>query len=145
VRWSRNSYPLLPHSGVEGLLWRLPLVSQVTVLQILFTPVPRFAAVGYVAASGIQGRGRQARVLSLTWVLLGRAIRSTGYLRRRPSDLLLLPLVAVGITLVAVPIKTYALSTMNEQGWQTRRADLTGGEGQDEASVVTASAGTVTA
>jgi hyaluronan synthase len=34
-----------------------------------------------------------------------------------------------------MPIKTYALLSMNKQGWLTRRADLTGGEGQDEASL----------
>ena len=37
--------------------------------------------------------------------------------------------------MVALPIKTYALFTMNKQGWLTRRSDLTGGEGQDEASL----------
>ena len=42
--------------------------------------------------------------------------------------------------LVALPIKTYALVTMNKQGWLTRRADLTGGEGQDEASLSRAAA-----
>jgi hyaluronan synthase len=48
---------------------------------------------------------------------------------------LFLPLVALVIALVALPIKTYALFTMNKQGWLTRRPDLTGGEGQSEASL----------
>jgi hyaluronan synthase len=47
--------------------------------------------------------------------------------------------VTLVIVLVALPIKTYALVTMNKQGWLTRRADLVGGEGQDESSL-TASA-----
>ena len=122
----------------DGRLWRVPLVSQVTVLQILFTPVTMFAAVYYVVASASSDRGWQALGLSLAWVLIGRAIRSTSHLRRRPQDLVILPLVAVVIALVALPIKTYALVTMNKQGWLTRRADLTGGEGQDEASLTPA-------
>jgi hyaluronan synthase len=42
--------------------------------------------------------------------------------------------------MVALPIKTYALFTMNKQGWLTRRADLTGGEGQTEASLTSGTA-----
>ena len=138
VRWSRNSYRCYLTAAWNGWLWRVPLVSQVTVLQILFTPVTMFAAVYYVVASSFSDRGGQALALSLAWVLIGRAIRSTSHLRRRPSDLVILPLVAVVIAMVALPIKTYALFTMNKQGWLTRRADLTGGEGQDEASLAPA-------
>ena len=135
IRWSRNSYRCYLTAAWKGWLWRMPLVSQITVLQILFTPVTMFAAVFYVVASGFSDRGWQALTLSLTWVFLGRAIRSYSHLRRRPSDVLILPLVALVIAMVALPIKTYALFTMNKQGWLTRRADLTGGEGQDEASL----------
>jgi hyaluronan synthase len=98
-----------------------------------------FAAVFYVVAAGVGDRGSQALVLALAWVFIGRAIRSYSHLQRRPSDLWILPLVALVIALVALPIKAYALVTMNKQGWLTRRADLTGGEGQDEASLTTTS------
>jgi hypothetical protein len=111
------------------------------VLQILFTPVTMFAAVYYVVASALFHQGSQALVLSLIWVVLGRAIRSASHLRRRPSDVFILPLVAVVIALVALPIKTYGLLTMNKQGWLTRHADLTGGEGQTEASLTTQTVG----
>jgi hyaluronan synthase len=113
----------------------VPAVSQITVLQILFTPVTMLAAVYYVVASSFSDRGWHALSLSLIWVFLGRAIRSISHLRRRPSDLVILPLVALVIAMVALPIKTYALLSMNKQGWLTRRADLTGGEAQDEASL----------
>jgi cellulose synthase/poly-beta-1,6-N-acetylglucosamine synthase-like glycosyltransferase len=145
LRWSRNSYRCYLTAAWNGWLWPVPLVSQVTVLQILFTPVTMSAAVYYVVASASSDRGWQALGLSLAWVLIGRAIRSASHLRRRPRDLAILPLVAVVIALVALPIKTYALFTMNKQGWLTRRADLTGGDGQDEASVLTEPAATVTA
>jgi hyaluronan synthase len=137
IRWSRNSYRCYLTAVWKGWLWKVPLVSQITVLQILFTPVTMFAAVFYVVSSGFSDRGWQALALSLTWVFLGRAIRSYSHLRRRPADILILPLVAVVIAMVALPIKTYALFTMNKQGWLTRHANLTGGEGQDEASLTT--------
>jgi hyaluronan synthase len=105
------------------------------VLQILFTPVTMFAAVYYVVAAALGDRGTRALTLSLVWVLVGRGIRSLSHLRRRPSDVVLLPLVALVIAFVALPIKVYALVTMNKQGWLTRHSDLTGGEGQDEASL----------
>jgi len=135
IRWSRNSYRCYLTAVWKGWLWKVPLVSQITVLQILFTPVTMFAAVYYIVAAGFSDRGWQALALSLVWVLIGRAIRSYSHLRRRPSDILILPLVALVIAMVALPIKTYALFTMNKQGWLTRHADLTGGEGQDEASL----------
>jgi hyaluronan synthase len=135
LRWSRNSYRCYLTAAWKGWLWRVPLVSQITVLQILFTPVTMFAAVYYVVASAFSDRGGQALALSVTWVFLGRAIRSVSHLRRRPSDLLILPLVALVIALVALPIKTYALFSMNKQGWLTRRPDLIGAEAQSEASL----------
>ena len=66
---------------------------------------------------------------------IGRTIRSLSHLRRKPQDVVLLPVVVAVIALVALPIKTYALFTMNRQGWLTRWSALVGGEGQDEASL----------
>jgi cellulose synthase/poly-beta-1,6-N-acetylglucosamine synthase-like glycosyltransferase len=142
IRWSRNSYRCYLTAAWKGWLWRMPLVSQITVLQILFTPVTMFAAVYYVVGSGLGDRGWPALALSFSWVLIGRAIRSSSHLRRRPADIVILPLVAVVIAGVALPIKVYALATMNKQGWLTRRSDLIGGESQDEASLSTAPAAT---
>jgi hyaluronan synthase len=135
VRWSRNSYRCYLTAAWKGWLWRVPLVSQITVLQILFTPVTMFAAIFYVVAAGFGEDPGWALALAVAWLFIGRAIRSVSHLRRRPSDIVMLPLVTLVIAMVALPIKTYALLTMNKQGWLTRRADLTGGEGQDEASL----------
>ena len=43
--------------------------------------------------------------------------------------------VAVWLVLVALPVKTWALLTMNTHGWLTRKSDRLGGEGQDHASL----------
>jgi len=135
IRWSRNSYRCYFTALWMGWLWRVPLISQVTVLQILLTPVTMFAAVYYLAAAAAAGLTSTALLLGVTWLLLGRAIRSMSHLRERPSDLWLLPVVALVVIVVALPIKVYALITMNKQGWLTRRAGLVGGEGQSESSL----------
>lgn len=137
VRWSRNSYRCYLTAIHKGWLWRVPLISQLTVFQILFTPVTMFATVYYLIAAFLGPQRTLAIILGLAWLLVGRAIRSVGHLRQRPSDLLILPVVTVVIMMVALPIKTWALLTMNKQGWLTRKAGMIGGEGQDEASLTT--------
>jgi hyaluronan synthase len=110
------------------------------VFQILFTPVTMFAAVYYVAAAFTSPQRNLAVALGILWLFVGRAIRSYSHLRRKPADLLILPLVTLVIMMVALPIKTWAFVTMNKQGWLTRHADQIGGEGQDEASLTTGDA-----
>lgn len=140
VRWSRNSYRCYLTAVYQGWLWRQPLISQLTVFQILFTPVTMFATVYYVAAAFTSPQRDLAVALGITWLFVGRAIRSFSHLRRKPADLAILPLVTLVIMLVALPIKTWAFVTMNKQGWLTRHADRIGGEGQDEASLTTGDA-----
>lgn len=137
VRWSRNSYRCYLTALYKGWLWKTPLISQLTVFQILFTPITMFATVWYLVAAWFSPQRELAIALGLVWLFVGRGIRSYSHLRRRPADLLILPLVTLVIMMVALPIKTWAFVTMNKQGWLTRRADLVGGEGQDEASLST--------
>jgi cellulose synthase/poly-beta-1,6-N-acetylglucosamine synthase-like glycosyltransferase len=135
LRWSRNSYRCYLTALWKGWIWQVPAISQLTVFQILLTPVTMAAAVYFLATAALHPRSSQALGLALVWLLLGRALRSVAHLRRRPADLLLLPLVTLVIMMVALPIKVWAFLTMNRQGWLTRHADLVGGEGQDAASL----------
>ncbi|MHA6779544.1 glycosyltransferase [Pseudonocardia saturnea] len=91
VRWSRNSYRCYLTAMYQGWLWRQPLISQLTVYQILFTPVTMFAAVYYVGAAFTSPQRDLAVTLGILWLFVGRAIRSYSHLRRKPSDLLILP------------------------------------------------------
>jgi len=136
VRWSRNSYRCYLTALWKGWLWRVPVISQLTVFQILLTPVTMAATVFYLATAVVAPDGSGALAFAVVWFFLGRALRNVAHLRTRPSDLLLLPLVALVITFVALPIKLYAFATMNKQGWLTRSADQIGGEGQDAASLM---------
>lgn len=134
VRWSRNSYRCYLTSIYKGWLWQQPLVTQITVLQILLTPFSMFAALAYVSVTAFEGDwGLLA--LGIAWVVVGRGLRAVNHLREHPEDLPLLPLVALVVIFVALPIKLWALVTMNKQGWLTRQADRVGGEGQTEASL----------
>jgi hyaluronan synthase len=134
VRWSRNSYRCYLTSLWKGWLWRAPLVTKVTVLQILLTPLTMGMALGYLFFSRLEPTG-SGIVLVLIWLIVGRGIRGYSHLRRHPQEIVLLPLVAVVVVVVALPIKLYAFLTMNKQGWLTRSSDSVGAEGQGAATL----------
>ena len=74
-------------------------------------------------------------VTAVAWLLVGRGLRGFSHLRERPSDIWLLPLVAVLTIVIALPVKLYAFATMNMQGWLTRNADQVGADAQSAASL----------
>jgi N-acetylglucosaminyltransferase len=135
VRWSRNSARTYLTALWKGWLWRVPFVSKVTVLQILLTPFTMGLTLGYLLFSRLELTTRGA-ILAAAWVLVGRGIRSFSHLRRHPAEIFLLPLYALIVILVALPIKAYALVTMNKQGWLTRTASTIGGEAQGASTLV---------
>lgn len=139
IRWSRNSYRCYLTAIHEGWLWRVPFVTKITVLQILLTPVTMGVTIGYLLFSRLE-LSATGMWLAFGWLLVGRGIRSWSHLRRHPRDIVLLPLVALVVVLIALPIKLYAFVTMNKQGWLTRHAHTVGGEGQTAASLSTARA-----
>jgi hyaluronan synthase len=134
VRWSRNSYRCYLTALYKGWLWRAPLVTKITVLQILLTPVTMGMALGYLLLSRLDFSGRGI-VLTLVWLMLGRAIRGYSHLRRHPQEILLLPLTALVVIMISLPIKLYAFATMNKQGWLTRNSTSIGGEGQSASTL----------
>uniref|UniRef100_UPI003140A7E2 glycosyltransferase n=1 Tax=Microbacterium sp. CFBP 13617 TaxID=2774035 RepID=UPI003140A7E2 len=136
VRWSRNSYRCYLTAIRHGWVFKVPLISQITMMQILLTPFTMFIALAYIALSVRSDHPWLALGLAVVWLFVGRGIRGMSHLWRRPEDIVLLPLVTLVIILVALPIKVFALFTMNTQGWLTRSATTRGGEGQTEASLL---------
>ena len=135
LRWSRNSYRTYFTAIWKGWLWRQPFICQLSVLQIMLTPVTMGFAVTYLFAWALHPQ-RLIAVVAVGWLLFGRGIRGISHLRERPSDIWLLPLIA-GLTMViALPVKSYALLTMNTHGWLTRNTDKQGSEGQTAASLL---------
>jgi cellulose synthase/poly-beta-1,6-N-acetylglucosamine synthase-like glycosyltransferase len=135
VRWSRNSYRCYLTALAKGWLWRTPWITRVTVMQILLTPVTMATALGYLLFSRLDLTSRGV-VLVAIWVVVGRGVRGYSHLRRYPHEILLLPLLALVVITISLPIKLYAFVTMNKQGWLTRTSDRIGGEGQDAASLM---------
>jgi hyaluronan synthase len=134
IRWSRNSYRTYFTAMYKGWLWHQPLVTQITVLQILATPLSMSGALAFLALSLI-GNHWSFVALGIGWLLGGRVIRGISHLRENPRDIVYAPLIVLATIFVALPIKTYAFVTMNRQGWLTRSADHIGGEAQTEASL----------
>lgn len=134
VRWSRNSYRCYLTALYKGWLWRAPLVTKVTVLQILLTPVTMGMTLAYLVFSRLELSGR-GLVLVWIWLFLGRGIRGYSHLRRYPQEIVLLPLLTFVVIMISLPIKLFAFVTMNKQGWLTRTSDQIGGEGQNAASL----------
>jgi N-acetylglucosaminyltransferase len=98
------------------------------------TPVTMGFAVSYLFAWVLHPQ-KLVAAAAVGVLLLGRGIRGISHLRQRPSDIFILPLVAVLTIIIALPIKSYALLTMNVHGWLTRNASQIGGEGQTAASL----------
>jgi N-acetylglucosaminyltransferase len=110
------------------------MVTKITVLQILLTPVTMGMALAYLIFSRLE-LTLHSLGLALIWLLLGRGVRGYSHLRRHPQEILLLPVTALVVIFIALPIKLYAFVTMNKQGWLTRTADSVGGEGQGSATL----------
>ncbi len=134
LRWSRNSYRTYFTAIWKGWLWRQPFICQLSVLQILLTPVTMGFAVTYLIAWVLHPQ-RFVAFIAVAWLLAGRGLRGISHLREHPDDIWLLPLVAVMTIIVALPVKAYAFVTMNTHGWLTRSADQIGGEAQTASSL----------
>ena len=129
IRWSRNSYRCYLTALWKGWLWRTGMISRITVLQILLTPVTMGITISFLVFNRLDGT-TGAYVLAAIWLLAGRGVRAYSHLRRHPGEILLLPLVALVVVMISLPIKLYAFVTMNKQGWLTRTEDSFGGDGQ---------------
>ena len=137
VRWSRNSYRCYLTAIRNGWIFKTPIISQITVMQILITPISSTLALTYVGLALYSGQDWHwgAFAMAVAWLFIGRGIRGISHLWRRPEDLWILPLITLVVFFIAGPIKLYAFFTMNKQGWLTRTDDTIGGEGQTEASL----------
>jgi len=134
VRWSRNSARCYLTAIWKGWLWKVPFVAKVTVLQILLTPVTMALSLWYLIFSRLELTWHGLLIASL-WLVVGRGIRGYSYLSRHPREILLLPLYSVIVIFVALPVKAYAIFSMNKQGWLTRTDDQVGGAGQTASSL----------
>ena len=137
VRWSRNSYRCYLTAVAKGWLWHTPFITKITVLQMLVTPITMGLSIYYLIFARLN-LTVIGIVAVFAWLVLGRGIRGISNLREHPKDLLILPVLAFAVIMIALPIKLYAFCTMNKQGWLTRHADQIGGDGQSFKTLDTA-------
>ncbi|HVT65434.1 MAG TPA: glycosyltransferase [Mycobacteriales bacterium] len=124
VRWSRNSYRTYLTAIYNGWLWSTPLVTRVTVAQIMLTPITIGLTLYFLLTYRLDFSNltTQAVTASIASMLVARGIRGSSHLIRHPGEIVLLPLMTVVAILIALPVKGYAMLTMNKQGWLTRGA-----------------------
>ena len=139
VRWSRNSYRCYSRAIFNGWLWQQPTITSMSVLQNLIGPFTLLIPVFFLVHETVASNWTVVAVI-LLWLILGRAIKSMRHFRSEPRALLLLPLITLIFIVVMIPIKLYALVTMNKQGWITRTPDSDVAEGQEASSLAPLSA-----
>jgi hyaluronan synthase len=126
LRWGRSSQRETLLS--LGWLWRRPVAFACFATDIV-TPFALYAVVALGIAHALgAGHGRAGMPLGAEIVcgyggmLASIGVRQLPHLRRRPSDLLHLPLFVLALTFVMVPIRLLAFATMLHQSWSTRPA-----------------------
>jgi hyaluronan synthase len=129
IRWSRNSWRCYLRAILKGWLFKQPITTRLSVLQMLFAPVSLtvgFTFVGFAAAR----HDYTAVALWFVWINCGRGIRAFDHLLENPRNILLLPLITVLVLFVLTAVKYFAFFTMNKQAWITRREDRDVAQGQ---------------
>ena len=129
IRWSRNSWRCYLRAILKGWLFKQPITTRLSVLQMLFAPVSLtvgFTFVGFAAAR----HDYTAVAFWFVWINCGRGIRAFDHLLENPRNILLLPLITVLVLFVLTAVKYFAFFTMNKQAWITRREDRDVAQGQ---------------
>jgi hyaluronan synthase len=126
LRWGRSSQ----RETFLSLrwLWRKPVAFLCFATDII-TPFALYTVVALAVAHGLHGQGARTRwppaaelLLGYLGMLVSIGLRQLPHLRRRPSDVVRLPVFVLQLTFVMVPIRILAFATMLHQGWATRPA-----------------------
>lgn len=124
VRWSRNSYGSdITALAVERWVWKHPyltffmldrFISPFTLLFALIVFLIALSLNQWLVALGIFG-----------WWTLSRGVKIFPHLKRRPKDILLVPVYA-GVSFVVAAARVYSLITVREQKWIRERIQRKG-------------------
>ena len=86
---------------------------------------------GDLLRGSMESTSAQAVAATPTWAALGRGLRGLSHLRENPRDVAIIPLMALAVAGIALPIKVWAAFTMNRHGWLTRTdAERVQGQGE---------------
>ena len=120
VRWSRNSYRGYTRAIGEGLAFRRGWMYLLSIYHCLLPGLTYLLFTGFLVYSLVIGDWLLFAFLS-AWAVLSRMIKSISHLRRRYSDIVLLPFVAFYYTVPLTLIKIYSLLTVRHEKWSGSR------------------------
>jgi hyaluronan synthase len=124
LRWGRSSQ----RETLLSLrwLWRRPVALACFATDIA-TPFALYGVLAIAAAHAVAGGGGPTGwslpvelVLGYSGMLASIGLRQLPHLRRRPADVVRLPLFVLQLTFVMVPLRIVAFATMLHQSWATR-------------------------
>lgn len=125
IRWSRNSFRSDLRALWQGWVWRYPFLAFMLIDK---TVAPFTLLVGPIVLVLAIAIGHWELVLALLlWWHLSRAFKIFPHLRRRPADLLILP-IFIAVTYYMSLVKAYSLFTINEHKWLTRAVAMVDGK-----------------
>ena len=125
IRWSRNSFRSDLRALWQGWVWRYPYLA-VMLIDKTIAPFTLLLGPIVLAVSIAVGNWRLVAAL-LIWWLLSRTIKILPHLRRRPADLLIVP-IFIGVTYYMSLVKTYSLFTLTQHKWLTRAVAVVNGK-----------------
>jgi hyaluronan synthase len=127
IRWSRNSFRSDLRALWQGWVWNYPYLA---IMLIDKTIAPFTLLIGPIVLTLAIILGHWSLVVALlVWWHLSRAFKILPHLRRAPRDVLILPLF-IGMTYYMSLVKAYALFTIREHKWLTRKVAVVDGKVQ---------------
>lgn len=114
LRWTRNSHNSDLVSLLDGSAWRRPYLAFYMIDRFIST-FTLFLGPIFFAVSIYYHQFTITLAILALW-MVGRGIKVLPHLRRRPDDILLVP-VFVAVNFLMALVKLYALVTLREQKW----------------------------
>ena len=125
IRWSRNSFRSDLRALWQGWVWRYPYLA-VMLIDKTIAPFTLLLGPIVLAVSIAVGNWRLVAAL-LAWWLVSRTIKIIPHLRRRPADLLLVP-IFIAVTYYLSLVRLYTLCTLTQHKWLTRAVAVVNGQ-----------------
>lgn len=117
LRWARNTWRSDLRALAQGWVFKRPFLA-FTMLDKAVSSFTLLLAPTFLVLALVRGDWLVAIAL-VNWWLVSRATKILPHLRRRPQDLLILPLFIL-LSFVMAVVKIYALLTIRAQRWLTR-------------------------
>lgn len=125
VRWARNTWRSDLRALGQGWVFRRPFLA-FTMVDKAVSSFTLLISPAYLTLALVRGNWLIALAL-VNWWLVSRGVKILPHLRRRPSDVAILPLF-IAISFVMALVKIYALTTIRAQRWLTRDVAVVDGE-----------------